>query len=129
MMQAFLLLDLTATTAFRQPLLAQVKQVWPEVAALDADAASGELLLHYALRLLRDADKAVVLVQADESMLGFGNAMPLIEELLLPQDGRVILLLGRYPRLERMLQARPYLVFKQVEDEAEALEELALYLS
>lgn len=127
MMQAFLLLDLTSTTDFQRPLLAQVKQTWPEVVTLDVDTASGELLLHYALRLLREADKAVVLVQVDERTPGFGSAMPLVEELLLAQEGRMILLLGRHPRLQRMLQARPHIAFKQILDEAEALAALALY--
>lgn len=127
MMQAFLLLDLTSTTDFQRPLLAQVKQTWPEVVTLDVDTASGELLLHYALRLLREADKAVVLVQVDERTPGFGSAMPLVEELLLAQEGRMILLLGRHPRLQRMLQARPHIAFRQILGEAEALAALALY--
>jgi len=127
--KAFLLLDLTTVATFRQPLLAEVKRVWPEVATLDVDAQSGELLLHYGLRLLREADKAVVLVQADETTEGFGSAMPLVEELLLAQEGRMVLLLGRHPRLERMLQARPHIAFKQILDEAEALGELALYFA
>lgn len=126
-MDILLLLDLTAIAAYHQPLVAQVKQTWPEVVTLDVDARSDDLLLHYALQLLREADKAVVLVKADESIPGFGNVMPLVEELLLPQDGRLILLLGRHPRLERMLQARPDILFKTMKEE-DVLQEIQRFM-
>ncbi|WP_347157325.1 hypothetical protein [Pontibacter chitinilyticus] len=121
-MPVFLLLDLApAPFAYQQPLVAAVQQACPAVAVLDIDAGSNELLLHYALKLLREASKAVVLVKAIGQAQGFGNVMPLLEELLQEQEGRLVLLLGEHHRLQRMLQARPQLKYKQVKDEAEAL--------
>nr|WP_242922217.1 hypothetical protein [Pontibacter liquoris] len=128
-MRAFLLLDLSAGAAYGQPLVAQVKQAWPEVATLDLDAGSTELLLHYALRLLHEAGKTVVLVKAAATANEFGKAMPLIEELLVPQEGRLLLLLGPHPRLQRMLQARPQVLYKQVETEADALAEISSFFT
>lgn len=126
-MQAFLCLDLTATATYRKALLEQVQQELPAVAILDVDASSGELLLHYALRLLRESEKAVVYIKADATAASFGTVMPLLEELFQSQGNRLVLLAGDYPRLLRMLQARPQVQFRQVEEE-DALAEARLFL-
>ena len=126
-MQAFLYLDLTAAAAYRKPLPEQVQQELPTVAVLDIDAQSSELVLHYALRLLRDSEKAVVYIKADATAANFGTAMPLLEELFQAGENRLILLAGEHPRLLRMFQARPQVQFKQVNEE-EALEEVKQFL-
>jgi len=127
-MQAFLYLDLTAAAAYRKPLPEQVQQELPAVAVLDIDAQSSELVLHYALRLLRESEKAVLYIKADATATNFGTAMPLLEELFHAGENRFILLAGDHPRLLRMLQARPQVQFKQVNDE-EALEMVKQFLT
>lgn len=127
-MQAFLYLDLTAAAAYRKPLPEQVQQQLPAVAVLDIDAQSSELVLHYALRLLRESEKAVLYIKADATATNFGTAMPLLEELFQAGENRFILLAGEHPRLLRMLQARPQVQFKQVNDE-KALEMVKQFLT
>ncbi len=126
-MEAFLYLDLTAAVAYRKALPEQVQQQLPALAVLDIDATSGELVLHYALRLLRESEKAVVYIKADAAVTGFGAMLPLLEELFQSQGNRMILLEGEHPRLLRMLQARPQVRFAQT-DEENALGEVRLFL-
>ena len=127
-MQAFLYLDLTAAAAYRKPLPEQVQQELPAVAVLDIDAQSSELVLHYALRLLRESEKAVLYIKADATATNFGTAMPLLEELFQGGENRFILLAGDHPRLLRMLQARPYINFRLLEEEG-ALEMVKQFLT
>ncbi|MFD3001384.1 hypothetical protein ACFS7Z_13505 [Pontibacter toksunensis] len=126
-MQAFLYIEITAETTYRKPLPEQVKQELPEVAVLDIDVQSDELLQHYALRLLRESDKAVACIKSDETAPGLGKAMPLLEELFQEKEGRLILLLGEHPRLLRMFQARPQVNFRQVAEQ-DALKEVKRFL-
>ena len=128
--QAFLYLDLTAAAAYRKPLPEQVQQELPAVAVLDIDAHTSELVLHYALRLLRESEKAVVYITTDATAANFGTAMSLLEELFQSRENRLILFEGDHPRLLRMFQARPYINFRQIEEieEEEALEEVKQFL-
>lgn len=126
-MQAFLYIELTTHTTYRKPLPEQVKQQLPEVAVLDIDAESDELLQHYALRLLRESDKAVVCIKADATVTDLGKVMALLEELFQEKDNRLVLLLGEHSRLQRMFQARPQVQFRQVEEE-NVLEEVKRFL-
>ncbi|PRY09856.1 hypothetical protein CLV24_11761 [Pontibacter ummariensis] len=116
-MQAFLLIQLSASATYEQPLLAELKQLLPDLAVLDIDGRSDELLQHYALRLLREADRAVVCIKADEAAAGLINVMPLLEELLQSSQNRLVLLLGQYPRLLRIFESRPQLQYKQVAEQ------------
>jgi len=127
-MQVFLYVSLAVGAAYQPPLIAQVKQAFPAVTVLDVDARSDELLLHHALRLLREADRAVVCIQAEEADAGLGNIVPVLEELLQEQEQRLVLLLGRHPRLVRIFQSRPHVHFKEVRQE-EVVPELQAFLS
>ena len=126
-MQAFLYINLTATTPYHQPVPEQVKKALPQIAVLDVDAASGELVQHYALRLLRDAAKAVVCIKADESVADISALMPFLEELFQEHPQRHVLLQGQHDRLQRMFAARPAVSFKVVGEE-EVLEEVEQFL-
>ncbi|RDV15531.1 hypothetical protein DXT99_08560 [Pontibacter diazotrophicus] len=126
-MQAFLYIELTTHITYRKPLPEQVKQQLPEVAVLDIDAESDELIQHYALRLLRESDQAVVCIKADATAPGLGKAMALLEELFEEKAGRLVLLLGEHSRLQRMFQARPHVQLRQVGEE-EVLEEVKRFL-
>ena len=126
-MQAFLYFDLSSDTAFHKPVVEQVRQSIPTVSVLDLDARSDELLQHYALRLLREAEKAVVCIKADESTVELGVLMSLLEELFEEEKQRLVLLQGQHPRLQRIFSARPHVAFKVVEEE-QVLEEVRRFL-
>ena len=126
-MQAFLYIEVTTATTYRKPLPEEVKQQLPEVAVLDIDAQSDELLLHYALRLLQESDKMVVCIKADSTEPGLGKVMGLMEELFHEKANRLILLLGDHSRLQRMFQARPQVQFKKVA-EGEVVEQVKQFL-
>lgn len=117
-MQAFLYYDLAVSTAFHQPVVEQVRQSMPAVSVLDLDAASDKLLLHYALRLLRESERAVVSIKSDENTADLSGLMPLLEELFEEGKQRLILLQGQHhPRLQRIFAARPHVAFKVVREE------------
>ena len=126
-MKSFLLINLAPAPAYEQPLVAWVRQTFPEVATLDVDAQSSEQLQQYAVRLLREASEAMICIKAGEGALQ--QLMPLLEELLQPSAGRFILLLGQQPRLQRMLAARPALKYKVVEEEVEFKEVVLQYFA
>lgn len=126
-MQAFLYIEIISTSTYSKPLPEAVKQQFPEVAVLDIDAQSDELLQHYALRLLRESDRAVVCIKADATVTDLGKVMALLEELFQEKENRLVLLLSEHPRLQRMFQARPQVQFKQVEEE-NVLEEVKRFL-
>ncbi|WP_194350036.1 hypothetical protein [Pontibacter beigongshangensis] len=125
-MKAFLYLNLltSAQTTYEQPVLLWAKKHLPEVAVLDLDANSDEMLQHYALRLLREAQQIAVCIRSEAEAAEFQKLMPLVEELLQPKPGRLLLLYGGNARLLRMLQARPQLKFRVVEEEAQLQEVL-----
>ncbi|WP_073851685.1 hypothetical protein [Pontibacter flavimaris] len=116
-MQAFLYFDLSSDTSFHKPVVEQVRQRMPAVSVLDLDTRSDELVQHYALRLLRESEKAVVCMKADDSVTEFGSLMPLLEELFEEGKQRLVLLQGQHPRLQRIFAARPQVVFKVVGEE------------
>lgn len=116
-MQAFLYYDLAVSTAFHQPVVEQVRQSIPAVSVLDLDAASDKLLLHYALRLLRESERAVVSIKSDGNTADLTSLMPLLEELFVEGKQRLILLQGQHPRLQRIFAARSHVAFKVVREE------------
>ncbi|MCX2741263.1 hypothetical protein [Pontibacter anaerobius] len=127
-MQAFLYFNLTpAGMVFREPLVEQVRQSMPAVSVLDLDAKSDELLQHYALRLLREAEQAVVSIKSEDGTADLGSIMPLLEELFEEGKLRRVLLLGTHPRLERIFAARPHVRLKVVQ-EGDVLEEVKQFL-
>ncbi|MFD2069360.1 hypothetical protein ACFSKU_20925 [Pontibacter silvestris] len=121
-------LSSTAGVTFQQPLLEQVTEQYPELSILDLDTQSDELMQHYAKKLLQEAEQSIICIKGDRLNIGFGKLTPILEELLRPEKGRLVLLLGWHSRLQRMLQARPLLQFKQVEDEDRVLEETEQFL-
>jgi len=126
-MQAFLYFDLSSDTSFHKPVVEQVRQRIPAVSVLDLDAESDELLQHYALRLLRESEKAVVCIKANESSAELGSLMPLLEELFEEGKQRLVLLQGQHARLQRIFAARPHVVFKVVTEE-QVVEEVRRFL-
>ena len=116
-MQAFLYINLATSISYKQPVLEHVKTALPQLAILDMDAQSGELVQHYALQLLKEAEQAVLCIKADESITDFSAMMPLLEELFLEKPGRLVLLQGQQSRLQRMFSAREGIKYKFVVEE------------
>ena len=127
-MEAFLYFNMANTATYRQPLLEQVKAALPHVATLDLDAQSGEMVQHYALQLLREAEQAIVCIKTDERVNDLAGMMPLLEELFLEKPGRLVLLQGSHARLQRMFSARESITYKVVA-EGEVVEEAKSFFS
>lgn len=125
-MRAFLLLDLVTTetpASYQQADLNLVKENFPDVALLDLDATSDELLVHYAKRMIQEATQLVVCIKADEKS-SFRSLSPMLEDLLQGKEQQLILIRGNSYRLQRMVEARPHLKLIQVDTEAEVIAEL-----
>jgi hypothetical protein len=125
-MQAFLLLDLTSAgkpASYQQADVNLVKVNFPDVALLDLDATSDELLVYYAKRVMQEAAQLVVCIKADENT-SFRNLTPLLESLLQGNEQQLVLLRGESHRLQRMIKARPYVKFKKVDSTSDVIAEL-----
>lgn len=125
-MQAFLYLDLTVAeqpVSYQQAELKLVKTRFPHIALLDLDAASDEMLVHYAKRMMQESEQLAVCIIADKNA-SFRNLTTLLEDLLQADRRQLILLRGESQRLQRILEARPQLRFKQIGTGAELLNEL-----
>jgi hypothetical protein len=117
------------TIVYQNPLLEQVKKQFPDVAVLDIDSQSGELVLHYAKKLLQDATQVLVCLDSANADAGFGSIFSLLELLLEGQKDQLILFRNTHNRLLRMVQARPELQMKVVQDDVEFLQEVQRFYS
>jgi hypothetical protein len=109
------------TIAYGNPVLEQLTKQFPDVAVLDVDSQSGELVLHYAKQLLQSAEQVIVCVDSASANADFGSVFPLLELLLEGQKEQLIVFRNGHNRLQRMVQARPELQMKAVQDDAELL--------
>jgi hypothetical protein len=112
------------TIAYGNPLLEQIKSQFPDLAVLDVDSQSGELVLHYAKQLLQDSEQLIVCVDSAAADAGFGSVFPLLELVLEGRKEQLIVFRTGHTRLQRMVQARPELQMKVVEDDVELLSEV-----
>jgi hypothetical protein len=108
-MSTFLLLTLATEAPFiyRQPLLELVKQNAPSWEALDVDSFSDEMLIGHACRLVREAEKVVVVFKVLETDAPLRACQPVVEEILQCDKPVVVFLQGRHKRLAAIFQARP----------------------
>lgn len=130
-MLAFLYLNLTVSeqpVSYQQAEVQLVKAYFPDVALLDMDADSDEMLLHYAKRMIQEADQLVVCLKAEEGA-SLQLLTTVLEAMQQAKGQHVILLRGENQRLHRILQARPQLNFRKVSPEAELLEGLNTFYS
>ena len=131
-MKALLYIRLLAknqTMAYGNPVLEQVKRLFPDVAALDVDSQSGELVLHYATQLLQNSEQTIVCIDSAAPDEGFGSLFPVLELALEGQKEQLILFRNSHTRLRRMVEARPALQMKQVENDEELLQEVKGFYS
>jgi hypothetical protein len=117
------------TIVYQNSLLEQVKKKFPDVAVLDVDSQSGELVVHYAKKLLQDATQVIVCLDSATADAGFGSIFSLLELLLEWQKEQLILFRNNHNRLLRMVQARPELEAKVVQDDVEFLQEVQRFYS
>ncbi|MCC9168786.1 hypothetical protein [Pontibacter harenae] len=125
--KAFLYLQVTkaaAGIAYDLPLIKWVKTHYPDAAVLDADLQSDEITLHYARRLLQQNSRTIVCFKVEAPDVPITGFMPLLEEMLQPQEQQLVLLWGEHSQLQRIFQARPQLQFKIYLEEEEVQEEI-----
>ncbi|MEJ8757784.1 hypothetical protein WG947_12290 [Pontibacter sp. H259] len=130
-MIAFLYIHLLSddqTVAYGTPLLDQVKKQFPDMAVLDVDSQSGELVLHYARQMLQEASKVIVCINSTTPDAGFGSIFPLLELLLANPNEQLILFRNEHIRLQRLVQARPELKAEIVQTEEEVLDQVRRFL-
>ncbi len=114
---------------YQNPLLEQVKKQLPDVAVLDVDSESGELVLHYARQLLQDATQTIIVIESATPDAAFGSVFTVIESLLDGQKDQLILFRQEHSRLLRMVQARPELKYKATPTDAELLQVITQFYS
>lgn len=125
-MNAFLLVTLSAQPPFtyRQPLLALVREVGPDWARLDVDAFSDETLVGNAARLVREAEKVVVVFKVLQPDAPLGACQQVLEELIQRKEPAAVLLQGSHRRLQAIFQARPQFFWRQADNEAALVEQV-----
>ncbi|MBJ6119926.1 hypothetical protein JAO76_17090 [Pontibacter sp. BT310] len=118
------LLTENQTIAYGNPLLEQIKSQFPNLAVLDVDSQSEELVLHYAKQLLQNSEQLIVCIESTAADAGLGSVFPLLELVLEGRKEQLIVFRNEHPRLLRMIQARPELQMKVVQDDVELLSEV-----
>lgn len=116
------LLDENQTIAYSNPMLDQAKKLLPDVAILDLDSQSDQLVLHYARQLLKEATQTIVCIDSATPDAGLGSIFSLLEPILESEKSQLFLFRSKHNRLQRMLQARPELQVKMMQDDAELLQ-------
>ncbi len=130
-MRAFLFLNLEVSehpVSYAQPEVQLVKKHFRDVAILDMDAASDEMLLHYARRMLQEADQSVVCVKANDPA-SFRSMISILEETPQAKGSLLFLLIGENQRLQRIMAARPTLKFEEVKSDVDLLQKLSAFYS
>ncbi|MER2998021.1 hypothetical protein [Pontibacter populi] len=130
-MKALLYLRLLAddqTIVYGNPVLEGLKKQLPDVAVLDVDSRSGELVLHYAKQLLQGSEQVIVCIDSASADAGFGSVFPLIELVLEGQKEQLIVFRNDHGRLQRMVQARSELKMKVVQDDIDLMPVVAGFL-
>lgn len=117
-MQVFIqvYLGLKEHYAFAQPVLQSIKKELPAVVALDIDAASDQMLVTQACRLVQEAEQAVVYFKVAEPNASLGAAFRLVEEVIRKNEPALILIEGTHLRLAGIIKSRPYLLLTEVMD-------------
>jgi hypothetical protein len=130
-MKTFIQVDVENTAAFsyNRPLLQWLKAQAPEIAVLDIDSYSDEMLISQAGRLLREAIFYAVYFKVAETNAQLGSAFKLVEEIIREDKPGLILIEGDHARLTAIVQARPHLQLKTVTSPEEVKRHLAEYFT
>lgn len=117
------------TIAYSNPVLDQVKKQLPDVALLDLDSRSDQLVLHYARQLLKEASQTIVCINSTTPDSDFGSVFSLLELILESEKKQLILFRKNHNRLQRMVQARPELNAIVAQNDAELLQAVEQFYS
>ncbi|GEO02574.1 hypothetical protein AAE02nite_02380 [Adhaeribacter aerolatus] len=130
-MQTFIQVNIENTTSFsfQRPLLSWLKARNPEMAVLDLDSFSDEMLVKQAGRLIQEAVKYAVYFKVAEPDAKLGAAFKLLEEIIGEDKPGLILLEGTHARLTAILQSRPHLQFNTVPNPEEVKQHLDHYFN
>ena len=123
------LLSEASTIVYGSPVLEQVKTKLPDVAVLDIDSQSGELVLHYAKQLLQDSEQVIVCIDSAAADSGFGSVFPLLKLVLEGQKDQLIVFRSEHTSLQRIVQARPELQMQAVQDDVELIQVMKEFYS
>ena len=110
-------------------VLDQVKKHFPEVAVLDVDSKSDQLVLHYAKQLLQDSEQVIVCIDSAAADSGFGSVFPLLKLVLEGQKDQLIVFRSEHTSLQRIVQARPELQMQAVQDDVELIQVMKEFYS
>lgn len=114
-MRAFILISLAdrPSQAYGQLVLQEVKQLPAgDLAVLDLDAFSEEMLINYARRLIQEAEAFVVYFKVENENAAFGTSLKIVEEIIRHFKPGLILIEGHHQRLQTIMQSRPHLACK-----------------
>jgi hypothetical protein len=114
-MRAFIFISLSdaPSFAYQQPVLEWVKQAGAlNLATLDIDAFSDEMLVNYACRLVQEAPHYAVYFKMERADAPLGASLKIIEEIIRDNKPGLVLLEGEHQRLKAIMQSRPHLNFK-----------------
>ena len=130
-MGAFLYLNLNDPdhfSGYQQPEVQLVKTHFPGVAVLDLDAASDDMLMHYAKRLLLETEQVVVCIKTAEKSAP-QLLMTMLETVLQSQQQQqlLVILQGDNARIQRILEARPQLKTERVHSVEDLLQKLKTF--
>jgi hypothetical protein len=117
----------TAAFSYHRPLLPWLRAQVPEIAVLDIDSDSDEMLVLQAGRLLQEATFYAVYFKVAEPNARLGSAFKLVEEIIREDKPGLILIEGGHNRLTAIMQARPHLLLKTVTSQEEIKLHLAEY--
>ena len=114
--------------SYHQPLLTEVKRLFPALTCLDLDSFSEEYLMMQAGRLLEQADQCVVYFASPAPETPLGATLSLAEGLLRRPAASLVVVQGQHTRLERLFAQRRPLTFLSNPSEALFLKQLAAFL-
>ena len=95
--------------SYYNPIEAYIKARLPSILFFDCDNHSEITIIRYALDLLKEATKSVIVIRVEEGaqMEALGSLRLLVEQLVKSGDAVKIALTGTHPTLERLLVILP----------------------
>ena len=130
-MQAFIQVSLSSNAfySFQQPIIQWLNQKAPEIATLDIDAASDEMLVNHAGGLMQEAELYAVYFKVIEPNANLGKAFRVVEEIIRDNKPGFIIVAGTHTRLTNIIEARPQLTLMSLQNEIDIQQQLTNYFN
>jgi len=130
-MQAFIQVNIenSPSFSFQRPLLSWLKAQNAEIAVLDVDSLSDEMLTTQAGRLMQEAAKYAIYFKVAEPNANLGAAFKLVEEIIKEEKPGLIIIEGTHARLTAIVQSRPHLQYTPVNSPEEVKLHLKEYFT